>query len=181
MGADDTTAQPITIFHHYHSSPVFITIWRIKARWAVWSICASSAPKAFALDLVGRKLPKDGGRALQAFFAEVQGFCAEHGKDDAMKVYVEPLGKALGHLQAATMWFMQNALAKPDNAGADSTDYMNLFGLVALGYMWARMAQAARESAAQLGSGEPAITTDANAAAVAVDRFGADCMSDLGD
>ena len=53
-----------------------------------------------ALDLVGRKLPKDGGRALQAFFAEVQGFCAEHGKDDAMKVYVEPLGKALGHLQA---------------------------------------------------------------------------------
>ena len=98
-----------------------------------------------ALDLVGRKLPKDGGRALQAFFAEVQGFCAEHGKDDAMKVYVEPLGKALGHLQAATMWFMQNALAKPDNAGAGSTDYMNLFGLVALGYMWARMAQAARE------------------------------------
>ena len=26
-----------------------------------------------ALDLVGRKLPKDGGRALQAFFAEVSG------------------------------------------------------------------------------------------------------------
>ena len=58
-----------------------------------------------------------------------------------MKPYVEPLGKALGHLQQATMWFMQNALAKPDNAGAGSTDYMHLFGLVALGYMWARMAE----------------------------------------
>ena len=30
-----------------------------------------------ALDLVGRKLPKDGGRALQAFLAEVQGFIKE--------------------------------------------------------------------------------------------------------
>ena len=83
-----------------------------------------------ALDLVGRKLPKDGGRALQAFFAEVQGFIKEQGADAAMKPYVEPLGKALGHLQQATMWFMANAMAKPDNAGAGSTDYMHMFGLV---------------------------------------------------
>ncbi len=98
-----------------------------------------------ALDLVGRKLPKDGGRALQAFFAEVQGFVKEHSADVGMKPYVDPLGKALGHLQAATMWFMQNALGNPDNAGAGSTDYMNLFGLVALGYMWCKMAAAAHE------------------------------------
>ena len=64
-----------------------------------------------------------------------------------MKPYVEPLGKALGHLQQATMWFMANAMAKPDNAGAGSTDYMHMFGLVALGYMWARMAAAARDEA----------------------------------
>ena len=41
------------------------------------------------------------------------------------------------------MWFMNNAMAKPDNAGAGSYDYMHLFGLVALGYMWARIAEAA--------------------------------------
>ena len=98
-----------------------------------------------ALDLVGRKLPKDGGRALQAFFAEVQGLIKQHAGDDGMKPYIEPLGKALGHLQAATMWFMQNALAKPDNAGAGSTDFMHLFGLVALGTMWVKMAAAAHE------------------------------------
>ena len=98
-----------------------------------------------ALDLVGRKLPKDGGRALQTFFAEVQGFIKEQGADATMKVYVEPLGKALGHLQQATMWFVQNAMAKPDNAAAGSYDYMHLFGLVALGYMWCRMAAVARE------------------------------------
>ena len=105
-----------------------------------------------ALDLVGRKLPKDGGRALQAFFAEVQGFIKEHGEAE-MKPYVEPLGKALGHLQQATMWFMQNALGKPDNAGAGSHDYMHLLGLVALGYMWCRMALAAREKLAAGGDG----------------------------
>ena len=60
-----------------------------------------------------------------------------------MKPYVTPLGVALGHLQQASMWFMQNAMAKPDNAGAGATDYMHLFGLVALGYMWCRIAEAA--------------------------------------
>src|SRR2546423_9381798 len=78
-----------------------------------------------ALDLVGRKLPKDGGRALQAFFAEVQAFIKEHG-DDAMKPYVGPLATAFGHLQQGTMWLMQNALAKPENAGAAATDYLEL-------------------------------------------------------
>lgn len=46
------------------------------------------------------------------------------------------------------MWFMQNAMAKPDNAGAGSTDYMHLFGLVVLGYMWAKMAKTAEETLA---------------------------------
>ncbi|GIK79604.1 MAG: acyl-CoA dehydrogenase C-terminal domain-containing protein [Pseudorhodoplanes sp.] len=98
-----------------------------------------------ALDLVGRKLPKDGGRALQTFFAEVQGFINEHKADEAMKPYVGPLNTALSHLQQATMWFMQNALAKPDHAGAGANDYMHLFGLVALGYMWCCIVKAARE------------------------------------
>jgi hypothetical protein len=96
-----------------------------------------------ALDLVGRKLGKDGGRAIMAFFAEVQGFLKDNAGDAALKPYIDSLGRALGHLQEATMWFMQNAMAKPDNAGAGATDYMHLFGLVALGYMWAQIAKAA--------------------------------------
>jgi acyl-CoA dehydrogenase len=98
-----------------------------------------------ALDLVGRKLGRDGGRAITAFFKEVSDYVKEHSGDDAMKPYVAPLGEALATLQQATMWFMQNAMKKPDNAGAGSTDYMHLFGLVALGYMWAQMARAAQD------------------------------------
>jgi alkylation response protein AidB-like acyl-CoA dehydrogenase len=95
-----------------------------------------------ALDLVGRKLPKDGGRALMTFFNEVSAFAKENAGEE-MKPYVAPLQNALGHLQQASMWFMQNAVGKPDNAGAGSYDFMHLFGLVALGYMWAHIAKAA--------------------------------------
>ena len=95
-----------------------------------------------ALDLVGRKLGKDGGRAIVAFFNEVQTYLKERANSDAMNVYLKPLGQSLAHLQQASMWFMQNAMAKPDNAGAGSYDYMHLFGLVALGYMWCRIAEA---------------------------------------
>src|SRR5271169_4215827 len=38
-----------------------------------------------ALDLVGRKLPKDGGRALQTFFGEVTAYIKEHGADAALR------------------------------------------------------------------------------------------------
>jgi hypothetical protein len=96
-----------------------------------------------ALDLVGRKLGKDGGRAIMAFFNEVQAYLKERAGSDEMNVYLKPLGQSLAHLQEASMWFMQNAMAKPDNAGAGSYDYMHLFGLVALGYMWCRIAEAA--------------------------------------
>jgi 3-(methylsulfanyl)propanoyl-CoA dehydrogenase len=110
-----------------------------------------------ALDLVGRKLPRDSGRAVTAFFAEVGAFAKKHA-DEAMKPYVAPLSAALGQLQQATMWLMQNAMTKPDNAGAGATDYMQLFGLVVFAYMWARMAKVAQDKIASSGA-TPYLTT----------------------
>ncbi|KQW31815.1 acyl-CoA dehydrogenase [Rhizobium sp. Root274] len=106
-----------------------------------------------ALDLVGRKLGLNGGRAVMALFKEIGDFCEENRSDENLSAYTKSLKKGLNDLQAATMWFMQNAMAKPDNAGAGSTDYMHLFGLVVLGYMWAKMAKAAHENLAS-GSGD---------------------------
>ena len=97
-----------------------------------------------ALDLVGRKLGLNGGRAAMALFKEIGDFCAENRADEGMAPFTKALKKALDDVQASTMWFMQNAMVKPDNAGAGSTDYMHLFGLVILGYMWARMVKAAQ-------------------------------------
>ncbi|SFL35006.1 hypothetical protein SAMN03159423_1385 [Bradyrhizobium sp. NFR13] len=111
-----------------------------------------------ALDLVGRKLPRDGGRAAMTFFGEVAAFAKEHGGNEAMKPYIDPLSNALGHLQQATMWLMNNAMAKPDNAGAGATDYMQLFGLTAFAYMWAKMAKVAQDKIATDGA-TPYLTT----------------------
>jgi len=106
-----------------------------------------------ALDLVGRKLGANGGRAVMAFFKEVGDFCEENRSTEKLSFFTKHLKKGLNDLQAATMWLMQNAMARPDNAGAASTDYMHLFGLVALGYMWGQMAKAAQERL-DAGAGE---------------------------
>ncbi|CAN7550289.1 acyl-CoA dehydrogenase C-terminal domain-containing protein [Pararhizobium sp. LjRoot235] len=101
-----------------------------------------------ALDLVGRKLALNGGRAITALFKEIGDFCEENRSDEKLSSYTKGLKKGLNDLQAATMWFVGNGMVKPDNVGAGSTDYMHLFGLVVLGYMWAKMAKTAEEKLA---------------------------------
>ena len=96
-----------------------------------------------ALDLVGRKLAANGGRAVMTFFGEIDAFIAGHGDNADLKLFVDGLTDAKAKLQDATMWLMQNGLSNPDNAGAASTDYLHLFGLTGLSYMWAQMAKAA--------------------------------------
>ncbi len=93
-----------------------------------------------AMDLVGRKLGKDGGRAIRAFFEAVGRDIAEAKAGGDPAGVAEPLEKALADLQAATMWLAQNGMADPNNAGAGAYAYMQLMGLVSLGWMWLKMA-----------------------------------------
>ena len=83
-----------------------------------------------AMDLVGRKLPKDGGRAVRAFFELVGGDIADAKTADDPAGVAAALEPALQDLQAATMWLAQNGTADPDNAGAGAYPYMDLMGLV---------------------------------------------------
>ena len=119
-----------------------------------------------ALDLVGRQLAADGGRAAMTFFAEVDAFVDAETSEE-MKPFVDGLAGAKAQLQEATMWLMQNGLADPDNAGAASTDYMHLFGLTALAYMWAQIAKLAL---AKAGDGDPYYATKLVTARYYVER-----------
>jgi len=101
-----------------------------------------------AMDLVGRKLGSKGGRAIQSFFAIVAEEVAEAKQNEQLAQFAERLEKANGELQQATMWFMQNGLTNPNNAGAGAYHYMHIMGIVALGLMWLRMAKAATEKLA---------------------------------
>ena len=96
-----------------------------------------------AMDLVGRKLAQNGGRAVQAFFGIVAAETAAAKADPATADIATKLERALNELQAATMWFMANGMKNPENVGAGAVSYMHLMGLVAVGLMWLRMAVAA--------------------------------------
>ncbi|AEG50787.1 Butyryl-CoA dehydrogenase [Sphingobium chlorophenolicum L-1] len=96
-----------------------------------------------AMDLVGRKLAMNGGRALQSFLKIVADEVADAKGDEKLAPLAEALEKASGQLGAATMWLMQNAMKNPDNAGAGAVHYMHILGIVATGLMWLRMAKAA--------------------------------------
>jgi alkylation response protein AidB-like acyl-CoA dehydrogenase len=96
-----------------------------------------------AMDLVGRKLSSNGGRAVQAFFKVVGDDVAAAKAVPETAAFAEALEKANGQLQGATMWFVQNGMQNPDNVGAGAYSYMQIMGLVATGLMWLRMASAA--------------------------------------
>jgi len=101
-----------------------------------------------ALDLVGRKLGKDGGRAIQRFFALLSREIAEAPDDEAMKPFLAELSRAVGDLQASTQWLMANGLANPNQAGGAAYPYMTMMGIVSVGLMWLRIAAAARAGVA---------------------------------
>lgn len=85
-----------------------------------------------ALDLVGRKLGQDGGRAMMAFFDLANGFMRDTAGDPVLKAdFLDPLAAAVRDLQAAAMYFLQRAAAAPRDALAGATDFLHLFGHVA--------------------------------------------------
>jgi len=104
-----------------------------------------------ALDLVGRKLPAEGGRAITTFFGELEAFAAENKDDADLAHLVAGVAQSKAQLQEATFWLMQNGMADPEAAGGASTDYLHLFGLTVLAYMWALCAKAAQ---ARIASGD---------------------------
>ncbi len=106
-----------------------------------------------AMDLVGRKLAQNGGRAVQALFAIVDQECAGAKATASLADFAGRLEKANGELKAATMWFMQNGMANPNNVGAGAHSYMHIMGIVSLGLMWLRMATAAQR-ALDTGAGD---------------------------
>ncbi|CAG4928046.1 unnamed protein product [Acidocella sp. C78] len=106
-----------------------------------------------ALDLVGRKLPQDGGRLLTRFLDPVLEFIDAHQDNDALAEFLPALSQALEHVQEATGVIMEGAMANRDEVGAASVDYLRLFGLASLAFVWARMVAVAAPKAGDDGEG----------------------------
>ena len=107
-----------------------------------------------ALDLVGRKMGQDFGRLLRRFFHPVAAWLETHGADPALADFAGPTAHAFGRLQQATLQVAQRGLARPEEAAAAATDYLRLFSLVAMAFMWCRMAQVSQAKLKAGANGE---------------------------
>ena len=110
-----------------------------------------------ALDLVGRKLARAHGPLAAQLLPSRRSLHRGEEVQEAMEEFVEPLAKAFGRLQQATIAVATKSLSNPDEAGAAASDYLRLFGLTALAYLWARMAEIAspRRAAKRVRSTRP--------------------------
>lgn len=146
-----------------------------------------------ALDLVARKLPMNGGRAITAFFAEVDEYIAENANYPGLSAYLSAVKKSLALLKQASAWIAKHAPTNPDTAGAASTDFLRLFALTSLAYMWARIVRAVLARQAT-GTSNPALDAKLTLARFFCERMvpwadahiarvtgGADCVMELKD
>ncbi len=96
-----------------------------------------------ALDLVGRKMPMGMGRLARRFFHPVQTYIDKRMANPFTAQAIGPLAKAFGRLQQTTLWLGKAGVSNPEEGAAAATEYLRMFGLVAIGFMWARMAEKA--------------------------------------
>ncbi|MGB1011209.1 MAG: acyl-CoA dehydrogenase, partial [Thiolinea sp.] len=98
-----------------------------------------------ALDLIGRKMPERMGRNLRPFFHTISEYLEEkmHDERDEIQPLIMMLAKSFGRLQIVTGWIAQKGMKNPEEGAAAATDYLRMAGLVALGYLWLRMADIA--------------------------------------
>lgn len=100
-----------------------------------------------AMDLVGRKLRLDGGAVVQDFFSTITKDLDAASDRPQAKAVAEATRQALELLRHQTASLEG---AAPNAAGAAAVDYLRLFAIVALGWMWTRMAIAASANALPL-------------------------------
>ena len=104
-----------------------------------------------ALDLIGRKLPMEGGRLVRRFFDIVRREIEASSAVDGLEDHSKTVAAGLYQLQKATTLLAERGFANPDEAAAAAGDYLTLMGYVAVGWQWLLMSRVAK---GQLAAGK---------------------------
>jgi len=96
-----------------------------------------------AMDLMGRKVVANGGKLFELFASEVSSFIEASSDNAALNEYLKPLAASLERLSDATEYVVNAAQSDVNAIGAAAVEYLDMFGLTAYAYMWARMAKTA--------------------------------------
>jgi len=96
-----------------------------------------------ALDLIGRKLGIAGGRLFKGFMAETDAMLARvQGRNDLAE-FTAPFKDARAKLVAVTQWIVEQSQNDANLRGAVANDYLRLFALTCMAWMWVLMAEKA--------------------------------------
>ena len=98
-----------------------------------------------ALDLIGRKLPKNMGRAVLTQFKIWKEILEKDMADPTMYKWAYFADRGTNYLKTATEWLQFHALGNPKNAGSAAYDYMKLFGLVYMAIAWLDIIRVAKD------------------------------------
>ncbi len=94
-----------------------------------------------SLDLMGRKIVGSGGSFYKHFSDEIKAFIGS--ADASLAEFTAPLKAAVANLDELTAWVIEQAKGNPNEIGAASVEYLQVFGYTAYAYMWALMARTA--------------------------------------
>jgi len=97
-----------------------------------------------AMDLMGRKVVGNNGQFFEYFANDVADFITENQNDPALEGFIQPLAAAIERLSDVTEHVIKSSGDNPTEVGAAAVDYLDLFGLTAEAYLWARMVKAAK-------------------------------------
>jgi butyryl-CoA dehydrogenase len=92
-----------------------------------------------AMDLLTRKvLHLD---LFDSFAAPLRDFIEAKEADEALSEFLAPLAASHDLLEDATRYIRERAAVHPEEAGAAAVDYLRLFALTSLAYLWTRAAE----------------------------------------
>lgn len=99
------------------------------------------------LDLLGRKVMMKNGKAVMLLMQEVMQDIAKAKQYENTKAHAETLEKQLGKLQELSMHLMSVAQKEGVEAYlSDATLYLELFGILVLGWQWIKMVNTCNEN-----------------------------------
>lgn len=93
-----------------------------------------------SLDLLGRKIPLDNGKAIQYFWDDVKEVLVKAQEDEQLKAYAEILNKAVFDVKKVLNHLMPLAIdGKYEQYLADATIFMEMFSTLVIGYQWLKI------------------------------------------
>jgi butyryl-CoA dehydrogenase len=107
------------------------------------------------MDLLGRKIGRDQGRALREWLGVLEADLVNAAETDGPKQYVSPYREALARLQQVTATLGQRAMQEgPAAFLADATLYLEAFGILAVAWQWLVIGTTAGRALADAASAE---------------------------